>query len=156
MASGFIMAPRVQAQSSLKRWFWIAPPVRVWSGPRSRWTARASGSTASPSRPTTVERDLMESTARNPTSSSTLASSSSQFKQKTFNVFNNNYSHCLTFLWLCTVKTLQPFLLPVVTIIHLSLCLCSASHSSSSPQGHRACSCKRRQRVLPRVRRASL
>lgn len=66
--SGFIMAPRVQVQSSLKQWFWTAPQVRVWSGPRSRWTVRASVNTASLSRPMTVGRDLMGSTARNPTS----------------------------------------------------------------------------------------
>lgn len=66
--SGSIAAPWVQVQPSLKLWFWTAPPGRVWSGLRSRWTARASVSTASPSRRTTAARDRMAWTARNPTS----------------------------------------------------------------------------------------
>lgn len=81
VASGFITAPPVQGRSNLKRWCWTAPLERVWSGPRSRWTAKASGNTALPSRPTTVERAPMESTARNPTS------------QEPRRVFNDDHSH---------------------------------------------------------------
>lgn len=60
VAFGSIMAPQVPARSSLKLWFWTALLGRVWFALRSRWTARASGSTASPSRPTTAERDPTE------------------------------------------------------------------------------------------------
>lgn len=116
------MAPQVPVQSSLRRWFWTAPLARVWSGPRSRWTVRASGSTASPSRPTTAERDLMESTARNPTSSSPL---SFHFAPKIFNVFNTN---C------CQSGKSFLRLLPVVAVTPLSLLVfCFPPHVPSGP-----------------------
>lgn len=76
VASGSTMVPRALARSSLRRWCWTAPPGRVWFAPRSRWTARASGSTASPSRPTTAGRGPTASTARNPTSQWALTSTS--------------------------------------------------------------------------------
>lgn len=148
VASGSITAPRVQVRSSLKPWSWTGPQARVWSVPRSRWTVRASGSTASPSRPMTAGRDLMEWTARNPTSWSSLI----------FHVINITPPPPPLLPEpprLCTVKIMQTFLLPVVNIINLSL-LVSCRLPPSFPQGHRACSCERRQWVLPRVCWASL
>lgn len=61
-------AQAVLVRLSLRPWCWIAPLARALFAPKSRWIARARGSTASPSRLTIAERVLMAPTARNPTS----------------------------------------------------------------------------------------
>lgn len=57
--------------SPLKQWSWTSPLVRGSSEPRTSSTASCRKSTPSPSKPTTVEKVLMEPTWRNPTSEST-------------------------------------------------------------------------------------
>ena len=68
MGSRSTTVPAGPAQPSLRLWFWTAPQERVWFGPKSLWTVRASGNTASLSKPTTVERVQMGPTPRSLTS----------------------------------------------------------------------------------------
>lgn len=66
----FVASESTDRMSPSRQWSWTSPLERGSSGPRTNWTVSCRKSTPSPSRPTTVERDPMAPTWRNPTSES--------------------------------------------------------------------------------------
>lgn len=64
----FVASGSMSRMSPSRQWSWTSPLARGLSGPRTSWTVSYRRSTPSPSRPTTVEKVLMEPTWKNRTS----------------------------------------------------------------------------------------
>lgn len=64
----FVASGSMGRMSPSRQWSWTSPLARGLSGPRTSWTVSYRRSTPSPSRPTTVEKVLMEPTWKNRTS----------------------------------------------------------------------------------------